>query len=352
MRRLTTVMLLGVLCGAAARPVAGQHASPIDQLISRARRALDDLDYERAQTIARTLLDMRGEATASQRITGLQLMVAALFPEEEAAQRPDSARRYLRKLILAGPDVSIPRSVSWPGLDSLLATTRQATFAVWSSPESTYYRGSDDAIEIGVAASRAAWFRLAAVPEGSTDTITLDVAGPAPTATLQLPILVGDRPLLTWGRYALLIIGTDTLSGDDLQLQFTATVDAPPFQLLDIPAALDSSALLPERGPRRTQRNILIGLGLGAATAFAATLFVGSDDVASASSPTNAYAVGVGMTVGALLGVFTNRGALLTDNVEHNERIEAGFRERVRRLQAENTGRRAAYRAMITIEGI
>ena len=350
MRRLTTLIVLGALCSSAG-PVAGQDASPIDQLISRAQRALDDLDYGHARTIARTLLGMRGEATASQRITGLQLMVAALFPEEEAAQRPDSALQYLRELVLAGPDISVPPSVSWPGLDSLFVTTRRATFAVWSSPEGTYHPGPDDVIEIGVTASRAAWFRLAAVAEGSADTVTLDVAGPSPAATLRLPTFADDRPVLVWGRYALLITGTDTLSGDDLQLQYTTTVDAPPFELLEIPAALDSSALLPERGPRRTGRNVLIGLGLGAATAFAATLFAGSDDVASASSPTRAYAVGAGVTVGALLGVFTDRGPLLTSNVAHNEDLELQFREQVSQLQAENARRRSAYRVAITVRG-
>jgi hypothetical protein len=163
-------------------------------------------------------------------------------------------------------------------------------------------------------------------------------------------MFVDDGPVLTWGRHALLIIGTDTLSGDALQLQFTATVDAPPFQLLDVPTAFDSAALLPERGPRRTQRNVLVGIGLGAATAFVATLFTGSDDVAAASSPTTAYTVGVGMTVGALLGVLTNRGALLTENVGHNQRVEAQFQEQVRQLNAENARRRAEYRATITIE--
>jgi len=147
--------------------------------------------------------------------------------------------------------------------------------------------------------------------------------------------------------------GSDDLQriGDDLQLRFTATVDAPPFELLEIPAAPDSSTLLPERGPRRTGRNVLIGLGLGAATVFAATLFAGSDDVASASSPTRAYAVGAGMTVGALLGVLTDRGPLLTDNVAHNREVEEQFREQVRQLQAENARRRSAYRTAITIQG-
>jgi len=350
MRRLAALTLVGVLCGGAAWPVVGQDASPIDQLISRAQRALDDLDYPRAQTIARTLLAMEGEATAAQRVTGLQLMVAALYPEEAAARQPDSVRRYLRELVLAGPDIEVPRTVSWPGLDSLLADTRRSTFALWSSPEGTYAPGADDVIAIGVTASRPAWFRLAAVADGSPDTITLDVAGPSSTATLRVRTVVDDRPVLVWGRYALLVIGTDTLSGRDMQLRFAATVDAPPFQLLEIPAALDSSALLPERGARRTQRNLLVGIGLGAATAFAATLFAGSDDVAATSSPTSAYAVGVGMTVGALLGVFTNRGPRLTDNVEHNRRLEEQFREDVRRLQAENAARRSAYRATITIE--
>lgn len=351
MRRLTTLTLLAALGTGVSGSAAGQEASPIGQLIARAQRALDDLDYERAQTIARTLLDMEGEATASERVTGLQLMVAALFPEEVPAQRPDSARRYLRELVRSGPDVTLPRSVSWPGLDSLFLSVREATFAVWSTPEGTYSRGVDDALEIGVTASRPAWFRLAAVLEGSTDTVTLDVAGPASSATLRARTVADDRPVLVWGRYTLLVIGTDTLSGEDLPLAFTATVDAPPFDVLDVPAAFDSSALLPERGPRQPRRNALIGLGLGAATALAATVFAGSgDDVGSASPSTRAYTVGVGMTVGALLGVFINRGPLLTENVEHNRRLEEQFQERVHRLREENARRRSAYRATITIE--
>jgi hypothetical protein len=352
MPRLRLVAGAALLLAGLALPAAAQEPSAIGELIDGARRALNDLKYARTDSIARSLFAMGGRASLAQRVEGLQLMAAALYPEEHAAQQPDSARRYLEELVRATPDAAIPSAISWPGLDTLLTSVRATTFAIWATPESRYeLRGADAEAVIEVAAARSARFRLTATAIGDGSSVVLDSAGPARSTTLRVPALVDDHPALPWGQYRLEILGIDSLSGEAVALTYRATVETPPFLLHHIPASPDSSLFRPERAARRPFLNAALGVALGAATAFAATAVRGSDEVGVNAATGRAYVVGAGVTVGALIGVFLDRGRLLPENIEQNAAVRAAFDERVRGLREENARRRAEYRAIITLQG-
>jgi hypothetical protein len=333
-------------------PAAAQQRTAIEELIDGARRALNDLEYARADSIARSLLAMGSRATPAQRVVGLQLVAAALYPEERRAQRPDSARRYLTALVRATPDAAVPAAISWPGLDSMVTSVRATTFAVWAAPAAHYdLAGADAEARIEVSAARPAWFRLSATAIGDDNTIVLDSAGPARTATLRIPALADDHPVLPWGEYHLQILGVDTASGEPIELTYHASVEAPPLLLHRVAAAPDSSLFRPERAPRRPFLNTVLGLTLGAATAFAATAVGGSDDVSTGAGSNRAYVVGAGMTAGALIGALLDRGTPLPDNIAHNAAVRDAFEARMRGLRDENARRRTEYRATITLDG-
>ena len=352
MRKLRLVAFAALLLAVFARPTAAQERSAIDELIDGARRALNDLKYARTDSIARSLFAMGGRASLAQRVEGLQLMAAALYPEEHAAQRPDSARRYLEELVRATSNAAIPSAISWPGLDTLLTSVRATTFAVWATPDLRYeLRGADAEALIIVAAARSARFRLTATSIGDGSSIVLDSAGPARNATLRVPALVDDHPALPWGQYRLEILGIDSLSGEAVALTYRATVETPSFLLHRVPATPDSSLFRPERAARRSFLNAALGVALGAATAFAATAVGGSDAVGANAANGRAYVVGASITVGALVGVFLDRGRPLPGNIEHNAAVLAAFDERVRGLREENARRRVEYHAIITLEG-
>jgi len=341
-----------MLAFVAAAPAVAQERSAIEELIGGAHRALNDLQYARADSIARSLLAMGSRATAQQRIEGLQLVAAALYPEERAAQRPDSARRYLEELVRATPDAEIPLAISWPGLDSMLTSVRATTFAVWATPAASYeLEGADAEARIEVGAARPAWFRLTATAIGDGSSIVLDSAGPARSATLRIPALEDEHPALPWGQYRLQVLGVDSLTGEPMEIIYHATVETPPLLLHRIPAAPDSSQFLPVRAPRRPFANMAVGVALGAATALVVTSFGGSDAVSTTAGTGPAYGVAAGMTIGALVGAFVDRGRPLPDNIAHNAAVQAAFDERIRGLREENTRRRAEYRATITLAG-
>jgi hypothetical protein len=229
---------------------------------------------------------------------------------------------------------------------------RASTFAVWANPSATYeLEGADAEARIEVAAARTAWFRLTATAIGDGSSIVLDSAGPARSATLRIRALEDGRPALPWGQYRLQILGIDSLSAEPIELKYHATVEAPPLLQHRVPTVPDSSLFRPERAPRRSFANALLGVALGTATAFTATAVGGSDGVGAGSGAERAYVVGVGLSAGALIGAFVDRGRPLPANVEHNAAVLAAFEEQVRELREENARRRAEYRATITLQG-
>jgi hypothetical protein len=352
MWRLTLLGLLALAPFVAPPPLAAQDGSAIDDLIYGARRALNDLEYARADSIARSLLAMGSRATPEQRVLGLQLLAAALYPEERAAQRLDSARRYVKELVRATPDAAVPSVISWPGLDSLVTAVRANTFAIWAAPAGRYeLEGEDAEVRIEVTAARVAWFMLTATALGDGSSLLLDSAGPARSVTLRIPALTDDRPALPWGQYQLQVLGVDSLSGDAMELSFLATVETPPLLQHRIPSAPDSSLFRPERAAPRTFANLAVGAALGAATGLAASAFGGNDPVGSSTATGRAYIVGIGMSVGAVIGALTDRGKPLPANIQYNATVRAAFEQRVEAVRAENAQRRAEYHATITLSG-
>lgn len=343
--------LIALLGGAGVLAAQQQQRSPIGELLRQASNALNNLNYARADSIARGVLALGDRVSRDERIEALQVLVAALYPEERGAQRLAAAQTYMKQLVKLDPDTRLPRAISWPGLDTLLAQTRRTTFVITARPQHDNTLSGNAAAAIPLLATRPGRFTLVALPDGGGAPIPLDSLGPETSGALSVHVLAGDAVRLPAGRYTLRLTGIDAAAPDTIVLRFGATVVAPPLTLTPVPARVDTTLFRPEiAAPART-KNIAIGVGLGAMTALIATAFRAEEPVKSGtSSDTRAYAVGAGLTIGALIGAFVDKGAPQPQNVAWNAQQRTLFAQRVRDIQSQNDQKKAAYRATVTID--
>lgn len=104
-----------------------QQGSPVVDMMIRGRNALNDLRYAEADSVGRRILLLGNLITKQQQIDALQLRTAAAYPDEQGAQKPDSAIVFIKQLVELGATQGLPREISWPGLDSLFTwVTRSA----------------------------------------------------------------------------------------------------------------------------------------------------------------------------------------------------------------------------------
>ena len=111
---------------ALALPAAAQSGSPILEMMVKGKNALNDLHYREADSIAKRVLLLGVLLTPDQQISAVQLRIAALYPEESAEQHTDSAIFVIRQMIRLGTK-SIPKDLSWSGLDSLVVLVARAS---------------------------------------------------------------------------------------------------------------------------------------------------------------------------------------------------------------------------------
>lgn len=344
-------ILFPVIALAFTTAAVAQQSSPVADLLRGARNALNDVQYRHADSIARGVLALGDQLTSADRIQAYQLLAAAAYPEEKAAQQPENAVQYFRQLLRLDPTAAMSRDITWPGLDSLLEDTRRSTFAVSVVPVVDTVRAGMGATELfQVRATRPARFTLSADNEmGSV--VELDRKGLVDEALLAIAAVDGDRPVLQSGNYTFWIAAYDPVLRQEASFAFDVRVQAPRIRLLPVPVALDSSRLFPEETVPQRGRNALIGVAVGATTALAATTFARSDELSGVSSGGRAYAVASVMTLGALVGTFLEKSKPLPENIAHNERVRADFAAAVRAASATNAQRRRDYRVTIVVVG-
>ncbi len=329
---------------------SAQSQSPVAELLVQGHNALNDLDYERAESVGRSILGIGERATRSEQADACRLIAAAFFPEELALQNRDSALHYLADLIRLTPNADIPTEISWPGLDSLLGVTRKHTFALWASPvNDSIVPGVDAEALFDVAVSHPSHLVLSATPENSDSPILLDSVGPVMQATLRLQILDGDTPVLESGRHELVIVASAVNSSRTTSTSFTADVSVPRLELAEVPSTPDQTLLLPEQTKPKRARNALMGVGLGTTTALLANTFRGSGPVADLPTDGRAYAIGATVSVTAIVMALLERPSPIPENITYNEQLWADFYQSVRHAQAENERRRDTFRATVRI---
>lgn len=351
--RFATFLTLTVLMAGPAAAQQGAGRSRVAEILLRARVALNDLKYTDADNLARGVLTLGTDASRADRIQALQVIAAALYPEEMSAQRRDEAIGFIRQLVQLDPDAQIPEDISWVGLRTLVEDTRGSTYAAQATPRrENLLAGPTGEAYIDVAATRPSRYTLFADQKKRSGTsFVIDTLGPIRQGTLRFRILNGDQPRVPSGDYELRIVAHDAASTDSLVVRYLVAINAPSLDLVPVPVTLDSLKLLPEISRPKKGVNIAIGVALGGVTAAIASALRAPDPVkASTSADSKAYLVGGGMALGGLLGAVLDHGSPLPQNVARNAELRTAFSKSVHDAEDENNRRRAAYRATMTVD--
>lgn len=327
-----------------------QQSSVIDDLLQRAENSLNDLQYAQALGFAKQVIDLGDRVSADKRERALLVIAAANYPEgEPAAQHRAVALATFKQLVRSKLDLTIPSSLRWAGLDSVLAEAKLTTFglAAGATPQQEIV-GPTGRGEFKVRASRPAVFTLTI--RSLSGSAAMAVTDSGTEATLKFPAMQSDRPWFTTGDYEMIVTATDRASGDTISSRFTASVTAPPLTFASIPTAVDSNRFVPERTKKYGWKGVIVG-GLVAGGIYGLSSAMHADT----SFKTSIGADSKGMGVAALAGVtliaasYLDRGRQIPNAIATNQRLRDDFATSIRNAQAENANRIANYRTTITV---
>lgn len=341
---LTTLTLL------LATPAFAQQADPLAELVREAREALDALRYDDAAQIAATLLETGAEGHVEAEVAALQLLAASLYPEEEGARHEERARGYLRRLVRTVPQASVPREMAWPGLDSLMEETRRESLVLHAQPQGVHrLQGLDASFEIPVWVTRPAIVSVVAVPENG-EWIPLGSVTATGEEMLTVRPHSGQEHALEPGDYELRFEALDNANGDGVIQSFEMEVEAEPMELLELPAALPSTAFRPEREERRVKRSLIVAASLGVATSIVAGALRAEPPTNSVSFDGRAIAIGGTLSLATFLGGWRDPGRDIPENILYNRNLESNHRRDVFETARENDRRRAEHLVTITVK--
>ena len=126
MRRIALLAVLVVVAPLTAASAQTQAGSPVTEMMVRGRNALNDLNYKQADSVARRVLALGTLLSRQQQVDAIQLLVAALYPDEDGAQQQDTTIQLIRTLVSLGADKGMPPEMSHPKLDSLFIFVARA----------------------------------------------------------------------------------------------------------------------------------------------------------------------------------------------------------------------------------
>ena len=329
---------------------ADSRASPVADLIARAKDALNNFKYADALTIGREVLQF-DHVRPTQMAAVCQVMAAAFFPEEGGTMQADSAVIYLKRAIRTAPEAPLNADLRWRGLDSLFTATRNSTFASTAKPAlDNALTGVDGRAFVEVFSTRPAAMTLYAVSQRGGRVFTHDSTPSSSHARLALRAHDGMEPQFVTGEYEIRVVVRDLQNGSADTLRFAGmAVGAPPA--LDVVPHLDPRTLLPERAPRATVKGITAGVMLGAATVLVSRYIRAGEPVRSKYNPDGrAVLLGVSIAAGSIAGGFLDKGLPLPANVAANTVVRAESAGKTAVAIDNNRKLVAGYRVELRIE--
>lgn len=342
------LLILGARAEAQTQQAA---ASPIDDLLIRAQQAFNDLNYLRADSIARQVL-AAGRTTQEQRTRAMLVIAAAYYPEEVPAQKRSDAIATLKQVVRTNLDVTFPQELTWPGLDSLLAEARRSTFGVTSSADSMQVAvGPTGAGEIRMRTSRPATYLVTVAPADGGAAIVTDSLVNVSSGAVRFATMRNDRPIFTSGDYEIVIVATDRESGDTATIRRLARITAPELSFSPIPVAMDSSRLMAERTSRYGWKGVIVG-GLVGGGIFGLSSAMSADPAIKETVGPDSKGAGVAALAGiaVLTASFMDKGRQIPSAITANQQLRDDFGTAIRTAQAENANRIATYRTTIAIQ--
>jgi hypothetical protein len=336
----------------AAQVQQGASSSPIDDLLLKAQQAFNDLNYLRADSIARQVLGAGGRITTTQRTRALLVIAAAYFPEEVPAQKRAEAVAALKQVVRNDIDVKIPAELTWSGLDSLLAETKRTTFGVSVSADTVQsVVGPSGQAQIRVRSNHPASFRLSIEPAGGGAPIVVDSLATTSAGVLTFPTMRNERPIFSTGEYEILISGTEAQSNDSATTRYIARITAPELTFARIPTTIDSSRLLAEHTGRYGGKGVVVGaLVAGGIYAFSSVLR--ADTSLKRAFAADSKGAGVAAAAGAaiIMASFMDHGRPIPGAIAANQQLRTDLASSIRSTEAENAKRIATYTTTIAIQ--
>jgi len=353
MRRFTAT--IGVALSFAATPLVAQQqqGSPIDDLLKRAGDAFNDLNYSRADSLARQVLAIGSRVSAGQRTRALMVMAAASFPEEASAQKRAVALQTLKQIVRTNLSLKLPPELTWAGLDSLVDEARRTTYGIEVSADSMQVIvGPTGTGRLMARTNRPGTLQLTIMPStGGGPAAIVDSTPVGMSGEFTFTAMRGERPVFATGDYAVILTGVDSATKDTVTVRYTAVVDAPALTFMTVPAKMDSSKLLPERTGKFGAKSIVPGVLVGgAAFALASVLRAEGDIKTKVGADSKGVAVGGALALTTILAGFADKGRAIPANILANRTYGAAFQKSIVDSQAENRRRIAEYKTTIKFD--
>ena len=347
---LVGVLPLALTLSATLLPAQAQQSSPIDDLLRRAGDAFNDLNYGRADSLARQVLAVGPRITAAQRTRALLVIAAASYPEEPTAQRRAVALTTLKQIVRSNLNLKLPQELTWAGLDSLVDEAKRTTFALEVSGDTQQVLvGPQGLAHITVRSSRPGTFQLTVLPAaGGSAAAVVDSMGTTNAGEFTFTAMRNERPIFSSAEYAVIVTGVDAATHDTVTVRYGARVEAPPIEFMTTPTKLDSSKLLPERTGKFGAKAIIPGVLAGA---FAVGLSGLKGDIkGTVAGDSKGMAVGGVLAVSTILAGFLDRGRQIPANVAANHAYASSFQKSIEDTQAENRKRIAEYKTILHLD--
>ena len=341
----------------AAAPASAQvqQSSVVEDLLKRSQDAYNDLKFPRADTLAQQVLASTGRVSQAQRIRAMVLIAASAYPEDPSAQRRARALTYLRDVIRIALDVQVPDELRWVGFDSVVEEARRTSFGMAVTSDSMQSLvGPQGMGKVSVRTNRTGRYRMS-IFQGPTPTgvaVATDSTLPGSTGELRFPGMRNEKPVFSTGDYTIVITGIDASGRDTLTSRLAMRVDAPPLEFAQVPAALDSTKLLPIRSPRFGLKAIFPAIIAGGGAFALSNVLRGDGEIANeVSADSKGVAIAGAIAGVTILAGVMDRGRPLPENVAANKAFGEAFAQSITDAQAENRRRVAEYRTIVRIEG-
>jgi hypothetical protein len=323
--------------------------SPIMDMIDRAKSSLNNLQYTQARTSSREILGLR--LKKSQEIAALQVAAASYFPDEPTARMPDSAAVYLRRLVRLMPVGQLPADLVSPGLDSQLVATRKAVFgATARAPASISLKGIERRPSIDVMSTRPARWQLYLLSGDGGPPVLIDTLGSTTSGRLSFQAHNGVVPLVQPGADQIRILSISSSEPDTIVIRFDATATGVIPSLVEMPNALSSGALLPERAPRAIGAAIAAAIVGGGASWALANAVMPPKDLGKQPKDSRGLAVGIGIAVGSLASGLLDHGRPIPKNIKANAATRSDHLKLVGDATETNRKRVSEYAVELTID--
>jgi hypothetical protein len=353
MRSAARSFVLSLIAALLAAPSAARaQTNPIDDLLKLSVDAFNDLKYTKADSIARSVLNISA-ASPAQRTRAQMVMAASAYPDDPSAQRRPAALLMLKQLVKVNYSLKLPQELTWAGLDSVLDEAKRTTFSlqVTAEPKQTV-AGFNGTAKLHVKSNKTGLFRLIIAPKTGSGVAVVDSLVSVPEGDITFRAMRDEKPIFTTGDYTITITAFEPGGrGDTVTVQYTLKAEAPPVTSVPVPASMDSSKLLKTRTGRSGAKAIFPALLVGGAAYALGSTLRGEGDIATEVKPaTTSTAVAGFLSVSTIIAGFRDKGRPIPANIAANKAAGEAFQKSIADAQAENRRRIVEYKTMLTFE--